>query len=983
MVVTLGSNDTSEGLASPTMLTFTTANWNAPQTVTVTGQADAVFDGNQPYMVVLDPASSTDTDYDGLDPADVSLTNLDLDAGVFVTPTSGLVTTEAGGQATFTMVLNVAPTADVFITLTSSDLTEGTVSPSSVRFTPTNWNAPQTVTVTGVDDPVADGDQLYTIVTGNTSSTQPAYNGLSVADVSVTNEDDETAGIIVTRPPPRETTESGGTYVFSVRLRSQPTANVVIDIESNDLTEGTVSPAQLTFTPGNWSANQVVTVTGVDDLFADGNQQYRIITQPAVSTDPAYNGLNAVDIIMTNIDDETAGFEVTPLSVVTREDGTAAPTFRVRLRSQPTAQVDIPVSSSDTTEATVSTATLSFTALNWNAFQTVTVIGVEDAVADGDQAYTIVLGAATSADMTYDGLDPADVSGVNVDNDSPGIAVTPTSGLTTTEAGGQATFEVVLNSQPTADVTIPIRSNDTTEGTVSPVSLTFTSMNWNAPRTVTITGVDDFVQDGNVGYLIEIQPATSVDAGYAGLDGPDVSVTNQDDETAGVTVNPTSGLRVTEVGGQDTFTIVLDSQPTGNVTIGLSSNDPGEGTVSPSSVTFTAGNWNAPQVVTVTGQNDNVADGDQTFLIVTGAASSADGNYNGMAVADVSVTCVDDETPGVTLVGPFPLRTTEAGGTDTFTIVLDSQPTANVTIDLSSSDPGEGVPASSSVTFTPGNWNFPQTVTVRGVDDFVADGTQSYIIITADAMSADPNYNGFVVDDAPARNIDNETPGITVNPTAGLLTNEAGSVTDTFDVVLDSQPLSNVTIPLTPSDEVTTVASVTFTPANWNMPQTVTVTGVDDFEADGNQTFTITVGPSTSVDPSYMGLTGATVNGINLDDETPGFTIVRGTNPNLITNESGSTDFFTVRLNSQPAAGTNAFITFTWDTSEGALSSSTLTFTPSNWDTPQMVTVTGVDDALMDGSIFYVIDGDPSGSTDPNYAALSSFSVGVFNLDND
>ena len=49
--------------------------------------------------------------------------------GITVSPTSGLVTTEAGGTATFTVKLNTAPTADVTIGLTSSDLTEGTVSP--------------------------------------------------------------------------------------------------------------------------------------------------------------------------------------------------------------------------------------------------------------------------------------------------------------------------------------------------------------------------------------------------------------------------------------------------------------------------------------------------------------------------------------------------------------------------------------------------------------------------------------------------------------------------------------------------------------------------------------------------------------------------------------------------------------------------------------------------------------------------------------
>ena len=90
--------------------------------------------------------------------------------------------------------------------------------------------------------------------------------------------------------------------------------------------------------------------------------------------------------------------------------------------------------------------------------RTVTVTGADDFVDDGDIAYTIVTAAATSADPVYSGLDPADVSATNTDNDAAGITVSPTAGLVTTEAGGTATFTVVLESQPTADVTIGLSS---------------------------------------------------------------------------------------------------------------------------------------------------------------------------------------------------------------------------------------------------------------------------------------------------------------------------------------------------------------------------------------------------------------------------------------------------------------------------------------------------------------------------------------------
>ena len=64
----------------------------------------------------------------------------------------------------------------------------------------------------------------------------------------------------------------------------------------------------------------------------------------------------------------------------------------------------------------------------------------------------------------------------NTDNDAAGITVTPTTTrLTTTEAGGTATFTVVLNTQPTADVTIALSSSNPTEGTVVPASLVFTT----------------------------------------------------------------------------------------------------------------------------------------------------------------------------------------------------------------------------------------------------------------------------------------------------------------------------------------------------------------------------------------------------------------------------------------------------------------------------------------------------------------------------
>jgi outer membrane protein assembly factor BamE (lipoprotein component of BamABCDE complex) len=561
---------------------------------------------------------------------------------VSMNPTSGLVTSESGGTASFTAVLVTRPSADVIVGFSSSDTGEGTVNPASVVFTVSNWNVPQTVTVTGVDDQSRDGDQPYTVITLAAGSSDPDYNGLNPPDVSVTNTDNDTPGIIVSPASGLTTTEAGGTAAFTVVLNTRPSTDVSVGFSSNDPGEGTVSPASVVFTVGNWSVPQTVTVAGVDDPSRDGDQPYNVVTSAAVSGDPDYNGIDPSDVSVTNTDNDIPGIIINPTQglVTTEAGGTAV--FMVALNTQPSAEVTVGLSSSNSYEGNVSPASAVFTASNWSVHQTVTVTGVDDAVSDGDQSYTVITSAAVSADPDYNALNPSDVSVTNED-DEPGIIVTPAIGLMTTEAGGTAGFTVVLNTQPSADVTVGLTSSDSGEGTVSPTSVVFTAGNWSVPQTVTVTGVDDFVIDGDRQYTVITSAAVSSNTDYNGLDPSDVSVTNLDNDVAGVTVNPTQGLVTTEAGGTAGFTVVLNTQPSADVTVSLSSSDPGEGVVNPASVVFTNGNWSVPQTVTVTGVDDLNNDGDQPYTVITAAAVSADTDYNGFNPPDVSVINIDNE----------------------------------------------------------------------------------------------------------------------------------------------------------------------------------------------------------------------------------------------------------------------------------------------------------------------------------------------------
>jgi large repetitive protein len=989
VAIALSSSNNKEGTVSPSVVSFTPENYDAPQVVQITGVDDDLPDGSQKYTIKTSPATSDDKTYHGIDPVDPEVRNVDDEtAGFLLMPPGGLVTTESGGEATFTLALTHAPTADVTIPLSSDKPTEGTVSPMSLTFTPVNWMAPQIVTVTGINDDAADGPQTFHVVTSPASSMDQGYDKLDPDDETVTNQDNDSAGVTLSPEVGLVTFENGATTTFSIVLNSPPSKDVSIALSSSDEAEGTVSPARVTFTSLNWMAPQVVEVTGVDDTRADGNQPYSIITAPCESDDAGYATVNGPDAQLINVDDDTPGLVVTPtLGLVTREDGAMA-TFTVALQSKPGGDVLLDVTSSRTTEGLVSPATLAFTEVNWNAPQTVTVTGVDDRVADGMQTYVVhVTPNAASVDLAYAMLNEVDVNLSNTDDDSAGITVVAGQALTTTEGGGTASFTIALNSQPTSDVSIALSSNDTSEGTVGPTTLTFTHDNYAAPQTVTIKGVNDDMQDGNQPYRILTAPAVSNDAGYSGMDATNVELTNIDDDSAGVTVSaPNQPLMTSENLTSATFTVVLNSQPAAEVNIPVASSNTAEGTVSPGNLKFTLDNWRAPQTVTVKGvEDDGTADGSQQYQVWLLQAATTDPNYN-INPPNVNVLNVDNDSPGITLRNTANLTTKEDGAMANFLIVLNSKPTADVNIALSSSRPAEGSVTPASVKFTGANWNAPQAVTITGVDDKVADGNQTYRVVTAAAVSADPKYNAVDPADPQVTNVDNDSPGISVDykPMTGLSTKEDGS-SATFTIALNSQPTADVVVPVHSSDTsegTVSPASWTFTSANWNAPHTFTITGVDDSVADAGQPYSIVVDPATSADAKYNKLDGADVPVSNVDNDSAGITVSVADQPPLTTSEPHNTNSFTIALNSQPTADVTIAISSN-DTSEGTVGPASLLFTSVNWAAPQKVTITSVDDKLADGRQPYVIEIAPAVSKDGGYSGLDAKDVDVNNDDDD
>jgi hypothetical protein len=187
---------------------------------------------------------------------------------------------------------------------------------------------------------------------------------------------------------------------------------------------------------------------------------------------------------------------------------------------------------------------------------------------------------------------------------------------------------------------------------VAPLVLTFTGGaggNWNVPQTVFVTATDDLIAEGpHTGTITHA--AASTDVNYNAIAVVDVvPLITDNDSPAGVTVTPVT-LDVGEGAFDDSYQVVLNSDPGAGVTITITPNPGTQLSVSPSALTFTggpAGTWSVFQTVTVSAVNDGVVEGPHTATIAHVASSSNPASpYNGLAVASVLVNITDGALPG-------------------------------------------------------------------------------------------------------------------------------------------------------------------------------------------------------------------------------------------------------------------------------------------------------------------------------------------------
>ncbi len=334
---------------------------------------------------------------------------------------------------------------------------------------------------------------------------------------------------------------------YFLSLSAEPTANVVVHV-AFDAAQIAVTPVDLTFTSGNWSVPQQVDVVAVNDAIAEGPHQ-TTITHSASSADARYNGLAIDSLVVSIVDNDTAG-AIVPASLAAVEGGPAG-VHAMRLTSQPSADVTITLGF-DAAQVSLSQAIFTFTPANWNVAQITDVTAVDDAIAEGPHSSTITHSAA-SADPLYQGVAIANTRVDITDNDAAGVARVESGGSTIVSEGGSGDdFTLALTSQPTADVTIAMDFAAAQIG-LSPPSVTFTPANWNVPQPIAVSAVDDAVFEGPHGTMV-LSSITSTDAQYQAVIVPSLFVEIVDNDFADGDMNCDGSV---DNGDIDAFVLAL------------------------------------------------------------------------------------------------------------------------------------------------------------------------------------------------------------------------------------------------------------------------------------------------------------------------------------------------------------------------------------------------------------------------------------------
>ena len=708
-------------------------------------------------------------------------------AGVTVTPTKLAVV--EGRSGSYRVRLNTQPSSDVTITVSGHSGTEISVSTTTLTFTQDNWSVAQQVTVTAAhdDDGIAEDEvPLIHTVTGVTGS---GYEDVTAEAVTVTIIEDDMAGIVLSTTT--LSIDEGATTTYTAKLASQPTGEVTVAIDAPTDSDLSLDKTSLTFSTSTWDTTQTVTVTAAEDEDAASDA-------PVTLTHTA-NGGDYVDVqdtvTVTIAENDTAVLSVDNAQAA--EDGVNVE-FTVTISAASGATTTVHYATSDGTatageDYTHATGTLTFDA-NSVTSQTISVLVTDDDVdEEEEETFTLTLSNAEGATLSSAS---STATGTIIDNDDPTVTVSFGQSTYNVDEGNSVDVTVTLSADPEREVTIqlthePQGGATSTDYSGVPESLVFQST--ETEKSFTFSAASDAIDDDG----------ESVALGFGTLPervtgGTTATVSIDDDDSAGVTVSETA-LSINE-GATTTYTVVLDTEPTGDVTVIIAGHSGTDITVSGDTLTngaltFTSTNWDTAQTVTVTAAQDDDAASDAVVTLthtVTGAEE-----YSGVTADSVTVTIVEKDASVLSVDNA---AAAEGGGNMVFTVSISAASGATTTVDYATSDvtatAGQDYThATGTLTFSPNSIS-SQTISVSVIDDAIDEEEEETFTLTLSNVQGASLAGGGSILAVTGTITDDDDPTVTASfEQSAYSVDEGGTVEVT--VTLSADPEREVTIQLT------------------------------------------------------------------------------------------------------------------------------------------------------------------------------------------
>ncbi|MFC1588383.1 Calx-beta domain-containing protein, partial [Planctomycetota bacterium] len=767
----------------------------------------------------------------------------------------------------YTTTNGSATTADLDYTAVSNTLT----------FNPGDTTKPVTVNVAG--DVKNEAHETFTVDLSNETGLD-----VSIADNqglgTITNDDPMTISIDdITLV---EGDVGSTAFGFTVSLAAASGQTITVDYTTTDGiatvadSDYTAVSNTLTFNPGDTTKPVTVNIAG--DVTNEAHETFTIDLSNQTGAGVTITDNQGLGTI-TNDDTVTISIDDIVLA-----EGNAGPTafgFTVSLAAATGQTITVDYT---TTNGSATIADLDYTAVSgtvtFNPGDTtkpVTVNVTGDVKNEVHETFTVDLSNQTGVGVTI-----FDDQGLGtIANDDP-IAIS-IDNITLPEGHAGPTvfvFTVSLSVSNWQTITVDYTTTDRTatvaDNDYTAVAGTLTFEPGNTVKTITVIVNGDTEHEDHDNFTVDLSNETGTGVTIADAQGRGLI---QNDDPPGIfIVEPGGSTQISEDGATDGYTVVLLSKPTSNVTVTATPDaqtdlDTGAET-DIAILVFTPINWADPQTITVTANDDFVAE-DVHSSTITHVAESDDSDYDAIGIIDVAATITDNDIAGISIIESDDVTDiAEGGATDTYNIVLTSQPVIDVFITAEPDDQSylrSGPDPAITLTFTADDWNEPQTVVVTAVDDGLVEGLH-LSIISHSADSGDDGYDGIEISEVVAVVTDNDFSQVIITETDGTTEVIEGGATDSYWVSLEALPTANVYVTVTPDMEISldsgagTAVTLTFTNLTWNIPQNVDITAVNDSIIEGLHTSTITH-TVTSDDDSFNGGTVSDVIVQIRDDE--------------------------------------------------------------------------------------------------------------------